>query len=788
MIFGVVKSFAQNIPNVQATDKYCFDASQSLSLDVIVTLDGAGTDLLDGLQISISQSYDAATDLLKYTEADGIFGTFDATNGILTLSGSTNLDAYNLALSRVMFETSATDNTSGVKTITVSLSNLDYYPETGHFYKFFSEAGILWTKAITDAENQDLFGLKGYLATITTTGENQFILDRVSGTAWVGASDRDNEGDWRWVTGPESLQNGGTGRRLSDGFTNWAPGEPNNVGDEDYAHMMDWSSPPGRWNDLPDPGSGGQYNPTGYIVEYGGQPGDPDVFSTITGVTTLDILPALNLEGSISVCPNLSGVTYKASDLANYTYDWMVTGGTITNGQGTSQIQVDWGVTNANASVLLIASSSITCQITKVLPIKINIQLEPPLPLGKTAVCFADLNSPQVYSTPVTPGSNYNWVITNGQIVSGNGSNEIMILWDGPGIGSLFFTESTSTATDVCDGDSPLLTVDLREEIVPVFDIKNVSCFSGSDGSVEITNVSGLTPFSFQWNVNNTGNVSNNMVTNLKAGSYSVNITSAGCTVNVPFTITEPLPLEGSINVSDVLCFGEATGSAEAIITGGTGDYKYMWSHQPTINSPILNNIPKGSYTVDVYDENDCVLQLIFTVNEPEELIIEEIISTLTSCPQSNDGTLEAIVSGGVAPYAYSWENSAETGSLAIGFSKGNYQLTVTDANGCIKTASQEVTESTPKVLFPTAFSPNNDGVNDTFGPTTPCTIVFNMMIYNSWGEMVFSTKDAQKGWDGTLGGKPAPSGKYSYTANWTIEVNDLSLSSEAKGLIRLIK
>lgn len=778
----------QNIPVVKATEKYCFDLASPLTLDAIVSIEGTGTDPLDGLQISISQSYNPLTDQLSYTPADGITGVFDSNNGILTLSGSTDLDAYNLALTRIIFTTSATDNNAGAKTITTSLSNLDYYPETGHFYKFFSDPGIFWTASLAEAANQNLFGLNGYLATITTTGENQFILDRVSGTAWIGASDAADEGVWRWVTGPEAVLDNGAGRLLSDGFTNWEVGEPNNQGPEHYAHMMDWSTPPGKWNDLADQGGGGEYATTGYIVEYGGQAGDPDVFSSITGTTTLDLLQVVELSGSISVCPNLSGVSYRATDLPDYTYQWTVTGGTITSGQGTASILVDWGATNANALVSLKAGSSIICEIVTDLPVKVNVKLEPPLPLGPNAVCFTDLTTAQAYSTPITPGSNYNWQVTNGAVVSGNGTNEVTILWDGSGIGELFFTESTTTATDICDGDSPVLTVDLREEIIPNFTIENVKCFEGSDASIVVSNISGLAPFSYQWNVDNLGTITNNVVIGLIAGNYSVDITSSGCTINVPFTITEPQPLEGSINVQNVLCFGEASGIAEAVITGGTGAYRYVWSQQPTISQPVLTSIPKGDFFVDIYDENDCTLRLNFTITEPEDLVITAVISTLVSCPRGNDGTLEGRVTGGIEPYTYTWESNTETTSLAMGFSKGTYRLVVTDANGCTTSASQQIDEAVPKINFPSAFSPNNDGMNDSFGPTTPCEVTFNMEVYNRWGEVIFSTQNAQIQWNGTLKGTTLPSGKYSYYASWLVQANGLSIPGQKKGVIRLIR
>lgn len=773
---------------VKASEKYCFDSSQPLILDSFVTIDGTGTDLLDGIQVSISQNYDPATDLLTYTDADGITGVFDSSNGIMTLSGNADLDTYNLALKRLHFTSTATDNSAGAKTITLSLSNLDYYPETGHFYKFFSEPGILWTVAAAEAANKTLFGLNGYLATITTTGENQFILDRVSGTAWLGASDAAVEGVWRWVTGPEALQNNGEGRLLSDGFTNWEAGEPNNLGPEHFAHMMDWSSPPGKWNDLADPGGGGQYTPTGYIVEYGGQAGDPDVFSSITGTTILDFSQDLQVLGSTSVCPNLMGVAYTAPVLFGYSYDWTVVGGTIAAGQGTPNLLVDWGGTNANASVSLKVTSDIICEEVFDLPVKVNVQLEPPLPAGPDTICFTDLLTPQVYSTPLTVGSNYDWQITNGTILDGNGTNEITVLWNAPGNGQLYFTESTTTATDICDGDSPVLSVDLREEIIPTFDIKHVKCFEGSDGRVTISNISGLAPFSYQWNVDADAIVTDQTVSGLSAGTYSVDITSAGCTANFPFTITEPQALTGTVDVQDVLCAGGATGIAEAKISGGTGAYRYVWSHTPSSNQSILNGIPKGDYFVDIYDENNCVLTLDFLIDEPEELVITEIISTLVSCPGGNDGTLEAIVTGGVGPYNFSWQGSQETTSQAKGFAKGMYQLTVTDANGCSKSASGQVDEAIPKVNFPSAFSPNGDQMNDTFGPTTPCDVLFNMEVYNNWGEIVFSTQSAKEQWDGLLNGVAVPPGKYTYIAAWSIEVNGQSISEERRGIIRLIR
>lgn len=774
---------------VQSAAAFCYDGLSPFPITNFVEILGVDTESLQGMQIIISEGYDSSADELLYENGEGINGVFDTATGILTLTGNSDLVTYREAIKRVRFTTTA-PRENATRSITVSLTDLDFLPENGHFYQYFPQAGILWNPAKDAAATKSLFGLTGYLATITTKAESDFIIERVAGSAWIGGTDEANEGNWRWVTGPEGLENGGTGRVFS-GFLNWNDGEPNNCcGGEDFAHMMDWTSPPGRWNDLNNTSAppDSPYHPTGYMVEYGGMPGDPDILTNITGTTVLEMIPEINISGSVSVCPNIMGVTYSAENLTGYTYTWTVSGGVIASGQGTSEITVNWGDTNPTADVSVEAISDITCEVTADFAVKINEQLEPPLPVGPTTVCFPDQPNLHTYSTLLTPGSDYQWKITGGSIQSGQGTNEVEVLWDGPGVGELYFTESTSTATDICDGDSPLLTIDLRPETLPEFVLSHVSCFSGSDGAIALSNYNGATPYSLSWNTGGLGAPAAESISGLPVGNYSVDVNANGCIINIPITITEPTELTGTTQAFDALCFGESSGMAIAEVTGGTGSYRYIWSNGTSGTDNTLTGLAMGSYSVDVLDENDCVLTLNFTIGEPPLLVIDEILSTLISCPEGSDGTLEALVSGGTPPYSYSWEGSVDETSLATGFSRGTYEVTVTDANGCITTGTQEVEEATPKIYLPTAFSPNGDGENDTFGPSTFCPFDFRMIVYNKWGGRVFSTYSTGSRWDGTLDGKNAPIGKYTYIAAWSIEVNGQLLSEERKGVVRLIR
>jgi hypothetical protein len=164
-------------------------------------------------------------------------------------------------------------------TYSVMQSATPYYAGTGHYYEFVSvPGGITWSSAQSAAAGKKLYGLQGYLVTITSAGEQNFVNTKLNGsTAWMGASDVAVEGTWRWVTGPEN------GQSLS--YTNWNSGEPNNMGDEDYGQFLAGST--GLWNDLSSTAT-----VAGYVVEYGGMAGDPTPPAEIlTATVTVTVDP-----------------------------------------------------------------------------------------------------------------------------------------------------------------------------------------------------------------------------------------------------------------------------------------------------------------------------------------------------------------------------------------------------------------------------------------------------------------------------------------------------------------
>ena len=228
----------------------------------------------------------------------------------LTPASGTTLDYVDIiaAVLDVVFYSSNIN--VGPKTFSLTLGEANFLND--HYYEFVPSQAITWTAAKIVAESMEYYGLQGYLATITDADEAQICGELSSGTGWIGGSDQDAEGVWKWMTGPESgtvFWNGGpTGSAPAGMYSNWNPGEPNNSGNnEDYAHITDPSvGPPGSWNDLPNATNSQppEYTATGFLVEYGGMPGDPDLsISATTNFFSTEILsttPSTSCENEIA--------------------------------------------------------------------------------------------------------------------------------------------------------------------------------------------------------------------------------------------------------------------------------------------------------------------------------------------------------------------------------------------------------------------------------------------------------------------------------------------------------
>ncbi|MCK6617987.1 MAG: autotransporter-associated beta strand repeat-containing protein [Cyclobacteriaceae bacterium] len=192
---------------------------------------------------------------------------------------------------------------------------------------------------------------------------------------------------------------------------------------------------------------------------------------------TINANPAPFITGDNTVCANELGVVYSTPFVAGNTYSWTVAGGVINGSSTGNSIIVDWGGTPGTGTVQLVETVALTgCSVTT--PV-FNVTINPaPAPVisGSAIVCANQ--SGEVYSTPNTPGNVYNWTVSGGTIVSGIGTNSIVVDWGGAGAGTITLTEFTPTG---CAVSATPLSVTINPTPAPAISGNNTVCANDQD-------------------------------------------------------------------------------------------------------------------------------------------------------------------------------------------------------------------------------------------------------------------------------------------------------------------
>lgn len=194
-------------------------------------------------------------------------------------------------------------------------------------------------------------------------------------------------------------------------------------------------------------------------------------------------------------------------------------------------------------------------------------------------------------------------------------------------------------------------------------------------GTLSTNTTGGTAPYTYEWS---TGDITAD-ITISTDGTYTVIITDAnGCVVVASITVSNSDPCQSlSTSIQQ-----NPSGVLEAITTGGTAPYTYLWSTGETTASIVA--FMNGTYSVTVVDAMGCMVteSIIISGSNP----CDSFIVTIGEQPPGS-GTLYATPVGGTAPYTYSWSTGETTASITVNTS-GTYTVTVADANGCVLTAS----------------------------------------------------------------------------------------------------
>ena len=301
----------------------------------------------------------------------------------------------------------------------------------------------------------------------------------------------------------------------------------------------------------------------------------------------------------------------------------------------------------------------------------------------------------------------------------------------------------------------------------------DVLCKGESTGSANPIVINGTVPYSYQWKGINFL-ASGQFLNNVPIGNFILTITdSNNCKTSDTVSINEPAMLNVATFPNNTSC-GLNNGLIAALGIGGTFPYKFNWSTGFT--GDTVFNLSPGNYNVKIEDANGCSANSsIVKVNSSNKLSIT-LGNERNICP----GVEITLTPGNFTKYK--WQDGSD---IPIYKAKlpGLYSVNVTDNKGCTAIAEVKINNQCDDIVFPTAFSPNDDKKNDEFGPLGTLLAIndYNLRIFSRWGQLIFSSNDPFKKWNG----KNDALGTYVWIASYMFNGKPKTVQ---KGTILLIK
>ena len=298
--------------------------------------------------------------------------------------------------------------------------------------------------------------------------------------------------------------------------------------------------------------------------------------------------------------------------------------------------------------------------------------------------------------------------------------------------------------------------------------VTNTSC--GEDNGNILVFSSTNAPL--QYSLNGGSYQSANIFDNLPPGEYNIKIVdSFNCTAEQSTSIndSENLTIQALVIEHDYC--NDSNGSIRITVEGGTGAIQYAINGQAPVLSSTLSNLPAGHYQITVQDAAGCRASTEDSISAGKPFFIDKLFYQGPDCEEIN-GSIAIHASGGNGFINY-WLNDSISHAIGhfLRLSANAYRISAIDEFGCQLDTIALLPLPECTVFIPNAFTPNHDGINDNFQIFTNTFYdveVLNFMIFNRWGDLVWSQNNFtintfHNWWDGYFNNQAAQQDVYTY-------------------------
>lgn len=257
-----------------------------------------------------------------------------------------------------------------------------------------------------------------------------------------------------------------------------------------------------------------------------------------------------------------------------------------------------------------------------------------------------------------------------------------------------------------------------------------------------------------------------------EAGTYTANLTSSiGCDsiVTLNLTIAPNSGIDATVDFKSPTCTGEKDGSIKILnLINNTSSYTILLNDQILENERLLDSLGAGTYRFVIKDSVGCTFEQSIQLIDPKEFVLN--IDERLEVNLGEEVNILPIVNQGVQQFFWQGCDNCSSGLSLRPIQSKRYILTAISEDGCRATDSVFIqVNSIGKLYIPSAFSPNNDGMNDQFSifaSQSSVAEILQFMIFDRWGNIVFerhnlAANDGLNIWDGYVNGKRIVNGTY---------------------------